>query len=452
MAVHWRSCPDVDLIGPNIDDPPPATSTIARPDDEATLAAAVAAAVTDAQPLSKDFHRFWASAAASNLGDGIRLGALPLLALSLTDDARLISMVTASTVLPWLLLGPVGGALVDRYDRRWLMMAGQVSRAVLVGVLAILVAVGSITVWVVAALAFALGIGEVLVDSSAQAAIPQLVGADQLDRANGRMIAALTVLDKVVGVTLGALLFSAVAALPFAIDAATFVVGAVLILSVQRPLQGIRSRATSLRADVVGGVRFLLTHPFLRALTAGSALSNMASYASFAVLVVLVVDELGATDAMFGLVLGVGALGGVAGSLAASRLVGFCGRRLMVTAPPFVLVAAFVLHASAPAPWAVALASFIINFSLVCLNVPAQSMRQAVTPEPLLGRVTANFRVFALGAVPVGAVLGGFVTEASGVRSANVAAAGIQVIACGFFLWSLWHLDDAMATVETSAS
>lgn len=89
--------------------------------------------------FGQDFHRFLGAAAASNLGDGIRLGALPLLSLSLTDDARLIALVSAATLLPWL-LGPLGGALVDRHDRRRLMLAGQVVRAVLVGGLVVMIA------------------------------------------------------------------------------------------------------------------------------------------------------------------------------------------------------------------------------------------------------------------------------------------------------------------------
>jgi MFS family permease len=400
--------------------------------------------VTAVRPLSRDFHRFWASAAASNLGDGIRLGALPLLALSLTDDARLIALVTASTVLPWLVFGPLGGAIVDRRDRRRLMIVGQLGRAVLVGVLSVLVITGTATIWWAVVLAFTLGLGEVIVDSSAQAAIPQLVEPDQLDRANGRMIVALTVLDKVVGITLGAILFAVAAGLPFVIDAVTFAVGALLIALIRRPLQGSRSLERRIGTEIVGGMRYLFRHRFLRLITPASAVSNMASYMSFAVLVVLVVDELGATEAQFGFVLGIGALGGVIGSVLASTLVERFGRRIMLGVPPFVVVAAFLIHASATRLWMVSFASFLINFAMVCFNVPAISIRQSVTPDELLGRVTANFRVFAIGAIPVGAVLGGFITEAAGVRVTNVSAAGFQAGSCLLLLLALRHLDDTL--------
>lgn len=419
-----------------------------RPDWTVSCDCSTCLPVSDSRPLGPDFHRLWASAAASNLGDGLRLGALPLLALSLTRDARLISLVTASTVLPWLLFGPLGGAIVDRHDRRWLMIGGQLARGVLVGVLAVMVVTGTATIWLTVLLAFALGIGEVIVDSSAQAAIPQLVDPDQLDRANGRMIAALTVLDKVVGITLGAVLFAVAAGLPFVIDAFTFILGAVLVSMVRRPLQPARSSTSKLRADIAGGMRFLFNHRLMLLLTGGAALSNLASYMSFGVLVILVVDELGGSEAQFGVVLGVGALGGVLGSVVASRLVERFGRPIMMAVPPMVLVVAFLIHAGAAHLWMVAFASFLINFSIVCFNVPTMSVRQSVIPDRLLGRVTANFRVFAVGAVPVGAVIGGFVAEAAGVRMANVAAAGIQAVCCALVVLSLRHLNEALAAVE----
>lgn len=96
--------------------------------------------------LGRDFDRFWLAAAVSNLGDGIRLGALPLLAVTLTDDARLIALVSAATMLPWLVLGPIGGVLVDRRNRRSLMVGAQLFRAALVGGLTIGIASDTVSI------------------------------------------------------------------------------------------------------------------------------------------------------------------------------------------------------------------------------------------------------------------------------------------------------------------
>lgn len=122
-----------------------------------------------ASSLGSDFDRFLAASAVSNLGDGIRVGALPLLALSFTSDARLISFVVAASMLPWLVLGPIGGALVDRVDRRRLIVVSQLARAAFVGILLIGIATGAANIWWLIVVAFGLGAGEILVDTSSQA-------------------------------------------------------------------------------------------------------------------------------------------------------------------------------------------------------------------------------------------------------------------------------------------
>ncbi len=399
------------------------------------------------EPLGGEFRRFLVAAASSNLGDGIRLGALPLLAITLTDDARLVGLVSASTMLPWLLLGPLGGAVVDRGDRRRLMIAGQLGRAVAVSLLVALLATDSATIWWVVIVAFVLGSGEVIVDSSSQAAVPQLVRPDQLDQANSRLITAITVLNDVVGVALGAVLFSLATSLPFVIDAATFVVGAGLLATIRRPLQGGRDTSTTVRSDIASGMRFLFRHRLLRGMMIAVATSNLAGNTAFGVLVVLVVQELGATEAMFGLLLGLGALGGVLGSLLVARIIERFGRRAVLTSLPVVLIVSYLMNAVAVAPWMVAASFFVASFTVVCFNVPGQSIRQAATPEHLLGRVVASYRMVGMGAAPIGALLGGFVAEAAGVRTANLAAAGIQCVAWVVLVGALRHLDDA-ATID----
>lgn len=330
------------------------------------------------------------------------------------------------------------------------MVIGQLGRAVLAGVFTVLIATDTVNIWWVVILAFGLGVGEVIVDSSSQAAIPQLVSADQLDRANGQLIAATTVLDEVLGVALGAALFGLATGLPFAVDGLTFIVGAVLVLSVHRPLQGPRNNQSRVRDDISEGARFLFGHRFLRSMMASVAISNLAGNLAFGVLVILLVDELGASGATFGAVLGVGALGGVIGSLLASRLSERFGRRRVMTVLPPVLVATHLVNAAAGSVWVVAGSLFVSGFTIVCFNVPGQSIRQTVTPEPLLGRVIATFRMVAMGAAPIGAVVGGFVTRAADVRVANLLAAAITAVSWIILLAALRHLEEALSTATAT--
>ncbi len=420
--------------------------------DRGRCGAAAREVTSPTRPLGGDFRRFLAAAAVSNLGDGIRLGALPLLALSLTDDARLIALVSAATLLPWLVFGPLGGALVDRHDRRCLMVGGQFARAVVVGGLAALIATDTVNIWWVVIAAFGLGVGEVVVDSASQAAIPQLVPDNELDRANGQLIAAMTVFDQVVGVALGAALFGLATGLPFIVDALTFVVGATLVLTVRSPLQGTRSQTTTVRADIAEGMRFLFRHKLLRSMMTSVAISNLAGNIGFAVLVILVADELGATGGAFGLVLGAGAIGGVLGSLVASRLAERFGRRRVLIVLPPVLTVTHLANAVATEVWMIAASLFVSSFTIVCFNVPGQSIRQTATPEPLLGRVVATFRMVGMGAAPLGAVIGGFVTQAADVRVAYFLAAVVSVCSWLVLVAGLRHFTEPIAASPTTAN
>ena len=399
--------------------------------------------VGNVAPLGRDFHRLWLAASVSNLGDGIRLGALPLLALRLTGDARLIGAVAAATMAPWFLIAPIAGALVDRHDRRHLMLAGQLGRVLLALLLAVLVLVDEATIWWVLIVALGIGIGEVFVDTSSQAAVPQLVDADQLEAANARLIGSTTALNDVVGVWLGAVLFAAVTELPFFVDAATFALSAAVLATVRRPMQGKRRRDTRISADISEGFRFLIAHRLLRRLAGTIATLNLATNISFGVYVIFVIEELGASERTFGFVMGFAAMGGVLGAVVAERITMRFGRTAVLAVTPVAIAITLAVNVFAQHVTVVGATLFATMFLIVASNVPGQSLRQEVTPEPMLGRVVASFRTFGLGAAPIGALLGGVLTEEFGVRAANAVAAAIAGGAALLMLRALRQLPDA---------
>lgn len=396
--------------------------------------------VDNVAPLGRDFHRLWLAASVSSLGDGIRLGALPLLALRLTGDARLIGAVAAATMAPWFLIAPIAGALVDRHDRRHLMLAGQLGRVLLALLLAVLVLVDEATIWWVLIVALGIGIGEVFVDTSSQAAVPQLVDADQLEAANARLIGSTTALNDVVGVWLGAVLFAAVTELPFFVDAATFALSAAVLATVRRPMQGKRRRDTRISADISEGFRFLIAHRLLRRLAGTIATLNLATNISFGVYVIFVIEELGATERTFGFVMGFAAMGGVLGAVVAERITMRFGRTAVLAVTPVAIAITLAVNVFAQHVTVVGATLFATMFLIVASNVPGQSLRQEVTPEPMLGRVVASFRTFGLGAAPIGALLGGVLTEEFGVRAANAVAAAIAGGAAVLMLRALRQL------------
>lgn len=407
--------------------------------------------------LPSGFQRLLAAAISSNLGDGIRLTALPLLAATVTRDPLAIGAVTGITMAPWL-LGPIGGAIVDRGDRIRIMQLGQVARGGAVAALGVAAGMGDVTLWMVYAVALLIGIGEVLVDSALQASIPALVEPAQLEQANGRMVAGMTISGEVVGGPVGGLLFTAGAGLPFLVDASTFLLAAVLLVGVQlRPRERQTAREpvavpvgagsggtgvvdggaedpvvpppTRFWADVREGMAALWDHDLLRPLAGVVGLVNVGTSAVGALLVLLALDELGLSEAGFGFLLGIGAVGGLLGSLAADEMRILFGRpAVLLTAGVFVATGEWLVAFSQT--WQVAaLGIALVAFAGGTFNVVGRSLRQAVVPDELLGRVIATFRVVGVGGIPVGAFLGGTVASLTSVRTAMALAAGLLTIA-----------------------
>ena len=164
--------------------------------------------------LGANYVRIWVATAVSNLGDGVTLAALPLLAASLTRSPTSVALVSMASTLPWLLFALPSGALADRLDRKRTMVIVDGFRTVVLGLLALLVLTNNATIWVLGFVAFALGSAETLFDNAAQSILPNLVHRDALEIANGRMYEAEIVANQFVGPPLGALLFAATAAAP----------------------------------------------------------------------------------------------------------------------------------------------------------------------------------------------------------------------------------------------
>ncbi|SOD65222.1 Major Facilitator Superfamily protein [Streptomyces zhaozhouensis] len=183
--------------------------------------------------LGRPFWHLWSAATVSNLGQGASAIAFPWLASTLTDQAFLIALVAVANRLPWLLFSLPAGALADRLDRRLLMVWMTGARAVLVGVVALLVALDAMTMPLLCGCALALGFSEVLFDNTSQVLLPSLVERRQLDSANGRLMATQIVADDFLARPLGGLLLALTLAAPFAFDAVTAVLAGVLLLSLR---------------------------------------------------------------------------------------------------------------------------------------------------------------------------------------------------------------------------
>ncbi|MFI7080016.1 MFS transporter [Micromonospora sp. NPDC049903] len=390
----------------------------------------------DRAPLGRPFWTFWSAAALANLGDGIRVAAFPLLAAALTDDPLAVAAVAAAQFLPWLVSGLLAGALADRRSARTLLAAADTARVVVLATLATAVALGWATIALVVAAAFLLGIGETLRDTAAQTAVPRLVADAHLEKANGRLVAGEIVGNEFVGPPVGAMLFVAGAAIPFAVNGATLALAVMLVLSLPLTLA---HRATSAPTTdetsnaegdgILAGLRWLIRQPMLRTLVLVTAAVAAADTAWFAIFVLYARDALGLGAFGFGLLLATGAAGGLIGSFAADRLVARFRHRHVLTWSMAVTAGVPVLLAVTPHRAAAVVVVVTTSAAFAVLNVAALSVRQRLVPGGLLGRVIAASRMLTYSCTALGALAGGALAASAGIEAPFVFSGVIAVTA-----------------------
>jgi MFS family permease len=401
--------------------------------------------------LGANFHKALVASGFANLADGVLWVALPLLAVQLTRSPALIAGVTVAARIPWL-LAPVAGALADRLDRRQSMVRVNLVRTVLLGGLALAVAADLATLPLLYAVAVLLGFAETLFDTSAQSLLPALVSRDDLTRANSRLFAVELVANTFVGPPLGGLLAALGLAVAFGVPAAAYLVGAgclALLAGSFRAVGAAPAGSTRLRDDIAEGTRFVWRHPLLRPLAIMLGLQNMAFTAFYSVFVLFAVapGPMGLTEAGFGIVtatLGVGSLLGTWLAVPAERRLG----RFRI------LVLSVVLGAAALAVPVVTANAVLVGASMaltgvtiVLWNVITVSLRQRITPDRLLGRMNASYRLVGWGTQPLGALLGGVLAEALGLRATFLVAAGIVVLTLAGFRYVT---EETIADAETA--
>ncbi|HEX5613949.1 MAG TPA: MFS transporter [Acidimicrobiia bacterium] len=373
--------------------------------------------------MGRAFRLLFAASTISNVGDGVLVVALPLLARDLTTDPVAVSMVTVAATAPWLLFGLLAGAVVDRHDRRRLMVVADVARAGTLGVLAAAVAADVVSLPLLAVTVFVLGVGETIFDTASQALLPTVVEHERLEAANGRLFGAQIAANSFVGPPLGAALFAVALMLPLAADAATFAVSALLVAAITTPPAAPRPKQSSLLADVREGLRWLWGDGLIRAFAIGAAVVNLAHTAVLATIVLFVRDDLGVGSFAFALTLAGASIGGIVGAATASVIVGWVGRRAAVLASVAGFSASLLVAGTATNVVVVAIGLAGFGVAGEVWNVVAVSYRQARVPEHLLGRVMAGYRCIAYGAMPVGAALGGVLADGLGLRAPFIAGA-----------------------------
>jgi MFS family permease len=325
------------------------------------------------------------------------------------------------------------GVVVDRLDRRRVMVWSDLGRSAVLSALAVLLLTSQVDlIWLVLT-AFALGVGQVFFDVAAQSAVPDLVPRDErhLSVANGRIAAAESSGEDFLGPPVGAALFGVGNVLPFAGNALSFAASGVVILSIRRDAAievGPGPPREGVRKEIVEGVRWLLRNRTLRALAVFSCLGNVVVSAQFAMLALLAGEVLGLPDVGFGLLLTGTAVGATIGGLAAAA----ASRRfgpgtVLLAAKAGVGVAVLVLGLVAD-PWVAAAMMMATGALTTAEKVVVGTLRQRIVPRRVFGRVLSSNRLVVMAGGPVGAALGGVLAGAFAVQVPYVAGGAFLVL------------------------
>lgn len=373
--------------------------------------------------LSRAFQIVWASTAVSNLGDGMALVVLPLLAASLTQDPALIAGVATAQRLPWLFFVLISGVVVDRVDRRRLQSYTNVFRAVVLGGLALAFVAGWGSIYLLFVAAFLLGVAETFFDNAAFALLPAVVSHDNLERANSRIYTTQTIANEFIGPPLGGTLFATAAVIPLALNAGFYAMAAALLGLLRgsfRPPSTVETVQSTpvfvtMRREIWEGVRWFWGHRLLHVLGIKAAFEHACWAATNALLVLVAQQRLGMDAAGYGLLLAAGAVGGVFGGVAADWLIRHMGAGRAVLLNLIIQGVAFAGIAFSTNAVVVAVMLMGVSFTGSIGGIVGISFRQAVIPDALLGRVVSAFRLYALGGMALGALVGGLLARGFGL-------------------------------------
>ncbi len=371
--------------------------------------------------LGRSFRFVLASALITNVGDGVALAAGPLLVASQTRDPLLVSMALLSQSLPSLLFGVLAGAVADRVDRRRVISLVNVARSLVLAVLATTIATNVVNIGVVLGSLFVLGTAEVFANVSASSLLPRLVRREDLGIANSRLQGAFLLVNQLAGPPIGAFMFAVGMALPFATDAACYLLGAVVITRViYRPgLEPDAAAAPSegFRREISEGLRWLLHHPPMRTLALTIVAFNVTFGAAWSVLVLYAQERLGMNEVGFGLLTSAIALGGLIGVLSYGRLERrFSLADIMRVGLLIETCTHLVLALSTQA--GVVLVMFVVfGAHAFVWGTTSLVVRQRAVPDALLGRVTGVYHVGVQLGIVVGTPIGGLLARSFGITA-----------------------------------
>jgi len=393
----------------------------------------------------RDFVRLWSAHTISRFGSEVSLLAIPLTAaLVLNASASQMGLLAAIEFAPFLLLSLFAGVWVDRLPRRYILIVGDIGRALLLGSIPVAAVLNVLHIEQLYVVGFASGVLTVFFDVADQAFLPALISREHLVEGNSKLEVSRSV-AQIAGPGLGgALVQLFTAPLAVAVDALSFIASVAFLLGIRTP-EPPRTQASNEQAsmleEIKEGLGVVLGNPLLRSIAGCTGTSNLFSNAMFALFVLYATRELRIEPALLGVIFAAAGPGGLLGALFAERLARAFGLGRTIVASSWIgaLSSLLVPLATGPKPLVVAMlivSLFVVGVSNPVYNINQVSLRQAITPDRLQGRMNASMRFIVWGTIPIGALLGGTLGDAIGLWPTLLVAAVGQCLAPLFILVS----------------
>jgi MFS family permease len=399
-----------------------------------------------------NFLKLWTAETVSVFGSQISALAIPAVAiLILHAQAFEVALLGTVEFLPFILFTLPAGAWVDRLRRRPIMIAGDLGRAAVLSTIPIVYFLNpaALTIWQLYVVGFIAGTLTVFFDVSNQSYLPSIVERDELIEGNSKLQISASA-AQITGPAIAGVLIDVLKA-PFAIilDAASFVWSAFFVWLIRKPeppvahpADALGQKRPSIASDVRDGLRFVLGHPALRAISAGTGTSNLFGNIGGGIMFLYLLDPkyLHLTAGQVGLAFGLGNVGALVGAVLANRIARWFGLGPTIIGSLFV-GGLFILPIAIAPPGEAALPFLIAGglfggLSNMVYNINQVSYRQAICPPRMQGRMNATVRFLVWGTIPIGNVLGGLIATVFGVHETIWLAAVLGFIPAVFPLLS----------------
>jgi MFS family permease len=383
-----------------------------------------------------DFMKLWVGQTISLFGGSFTALAVQFIgAVTLQASPLEMGFLAALGSAPSLLVGLFAGVWIDRHRCRPILIASDIGRALLLAAIPAAALTGVLTMDLLYVVSFLVGVLSVFFDLAYQSYLPTLVDRDQLVEGNSKLVVSSSIAT-VAGLSVAGVVIQAITApLAVALDAISYAASFVSVLLIRQREKAPDNVHPPMLAQVREGIGVVLGNPLLRALAGCLATSNFTSSIFFALYILFGTRELGLGAAALGLVYGIGVVGGIVGGLLAPRASARLGMGGAIVGGAFLgatEVAPAVFATPETAVPLLLLSSVIGNFGWTVYGVNATSLRQAITPRSLQGRMNATLSFLVAGMIPLGGLVGGVLGQALGLREA------IALAAVGSMLSFLW--------------